>query len=223
MPPVYPAFLRVAGRLCVVVGGGRVAQRKAIGLMEAGAIVRIVSAAATARLRELADGGALEWKAERYRPELLDGALLVVAATNDRAVNAQVAADADRLHVLANIVDAPERSGFITARAVRRGELCVGISTGGASPMLAARLAGQIDSQLGPEYGEFVELLGEVRSRVKRMTGDRAVRRAALAAVLDQEPALLASIAAGNRQEALLTAMTAADAVIGTNGRADEP
>src|SRR5579862_6754618 len=108
MSRFYPIFLDLAGRLCVVVGGGAVAERKVAGLLQAGARVRVASPEISPALRDLANRGEIEYHAVEYRGHLLDGAQLVFAATSVRAVNAQVAQDASALNLPASIADAPE-------------------------------------------------------------------------------------------------------------------
>jgi precorrin-2 dehydrogenase / sirohydrochlorin ferrochelatase len=193
----YPVFLDVSGRLCVVVGGGAVAERKLGGLLDAGAEVRVVSPAVTNEIRRLGDAGAIDLRLERYAGPHIDGALLVFAATDDRAVNARVAADAAVVGALANIADAPDDGAFILPSVVRNGDLCIAVSTGGASPMLAARIADELQLRFGADFGAYVELLGAMRDSIKQITESKAARRAALVALLDDEAALREHIAAG--------------------------
>src|SRR5579871_907816 len=163
MARYYPLTLEIAGETCVVVGGGMVAERKVSGLLEAGARVRVVSPQLTPALQALAAAAQIEAQRAPYDPSCLTDALLVFAATDDRAVNAQVAADARARALLVNVADAPEEGRFIVPSVVRRGEFCLSISTGGANPMLAARLSEEMEQRFGPEYGAFVELLGQMR------------------------------------------------------------
>lgn len=214
MSRYYPIFLDLADRLCVVVGGGPVAQRKAAGLLEAGAEVRVVSPEATAELRDLAAQGRLELRLEAYRDAHLDGATLVFAATNVREINALVASDARSLNLPISVADSPEDGSFIVPSVVRRGDLCLAISTGGNNPMLSARLADEMEQRFGPEYAGYVELLGVVRDTIKEWTANKAERRAALAAVLDHEPEVRAHLVAARPQEALDSALAIARATI---------
>ncbi len=203
MPRFYPVFLDLAGRLCLVVGGGAVAERKVAGLLEAGALVRVVSPDTTSGLRALAECGQIELCAEAFRPELLGGASLVFAATDSRSVNARVASEASALNLQVTVADSPEEGSFIVPAVVRRGEFCLAISTGGNNPMLAARVADELEARYGPDFGAFVELLGDVRDTIKEWTSDKSARRAAARAVLDSEAAVRAHLAAGRAGEAM--------------------
>jgi precorrin-2 dehydrogenase/sirohydrochlorin ferrochelatase len=129
----YPVFLDLRGKPCVVVGGGRVAERKALALLAAGARLTVVSPALTVRLRKEKDGGRLRHVERAFRPGDLRGAFLVIAATDDEKVNEAVAARKD---LLVNVVDRPEHCTFIVPASVRRGPLHVAISTSGSSPYL---------------------------------------------------------------------------------------
>ncbi len=135
---VYPVVLTdVAGALAVVVGGGRVAERKVRSLLAVGARVRVVSPAATPAIREWARCGRLAWEARPYRPGDLLGARLAFAATNVRAVNAQVAREAARLGVLCNVADAPDEGSFHLPAVYRGEDVVVAVSTAGADPSRA--------------------------------------------------------------------------------------
>lgn len=161
--PYFPAFLNLNGKLCIVVGGGEVAARKVEALLEAGAFVRVISPEVTPALVQLAASGRLEIWAETYRPGQLEGAFLVVAATDDEAVNRLVSQEAFTRSLLVNVVDVPELSNFIFPSVLRRGPLAVAVSTGGASPALAARLRRRLGDWLGPEYGLYLEILAQAR------------------------------------------------------------
>ena len=210
MARYYPILLDLNDRLCVVVGGGPVAARKTAGLLEAGARVRLVSPEIVPALRELVDQGRLDYRAEVYSKAHLSGAYLLFAATNVRSVNAQAARDAEEARIPATVADAPDEGSFVVPALVRRGELCLAVSTGGSSPMLAARLAEELERQFGPEYGDYVELLGDLRDTIKEWTNDSKARRTALAAVLTQESEILAHLAAAQPEAARELAQSAA-------------
>ncbi|HZP80830.1 MAG TPA: bifunctional precorrin-2 dehydrogenase/sirohydrochlorin ferrochelatase [Chthonomonadaceae bacterium] len=197
MPRYYPIQLNLEDQTCLVVGGGAVAARKVGGLLEAGARVRVVSLRLTPELQAKAEAGEIEARIASYAPEHLDGVVLAFAATDDRRVNAQVAADAGARGIPVNVADSPEESRFLVPSVVRRGELCLSVSTGGHSPMLAARLCDELEARFGPEYADFVELLGQMRSYIKERTEDVSRRRAALARLVAAEAELLAALRAG--------------------------
>ena len=214
MPLYYPIYLDLGGRPCLVVGGGSVAERRALGLQEAGAEVRVVSPTLTPLLQSLADSGSIRYRSGNYEPSALEGVVLVVAATNSREVNAHVVADAQAARIPVNAADAPEEGDYIVPSVVRRGDLCVSISTGGANPMLAARLAAETEARFGPEYADYVELLGQMRTYIKSKTALAATRRLALADLLTAEPLLLERLQAGDRAAAHSIATDIVDAVL---------
>jgi cobalt-precorrin 5A hydrolase/precorrin-3B C17-methyltransferase len=145
----YPITLtNLRGALVVVVGGGAVGARKLRGLLAVGASVRLISPAATPELRALADSGAITWHARAYQPGDLAGARLVFAATNQRAVNAQVADDAAALGLLCNVADDPRAGDFHLPAVYREPDLLVAVSTAGTSPARAKRLRDQIAAWL---------------------------------------------------------------------------
>lgn len=140
-PAGYPIVLTsLAGALAVVVGGGPVGERKARGLLAAGARVRLVSPAATPQLRAWADAGRIAWLGRPYAPGDLAGAALAFAATDARAVNAQVARDAAAAGLLCNVADAPAEGSFHLPAVHRAGDLTVAVSSGGAAPARAVAL-----------------------------------------------------------------------------------
>jgi len=163
----YPAFLNLAGRRCVVVGGGPVALRKAGTLLEHGALVEIISPEPCAGLVAAAAGGQVKLTRARYQPGLLGRAVLVVAATDDRAANRRVAEEARAQGALVNSVDDPDGSDFIVPATFSRGDLTIAISTAGRSPALARRLRAKLEAAMGEEYGALAELAGEVRAELK--------------------------------------------------------
>ena len=198
----FPLYANVDGKQCVVVGGGPVAERKVADLQEAGAAVCVVSPAVTAQLRQQAEAGEIEWLSVHYAPEHIADAWLVFAATNDRAVNAQVAQDANACHLFVNVADGPEEGSFLVPSVVRRGDLCLSVSTGGANPMLARKVASELEAQYGDEYGLLVELLGQMRAYTKVRTSAPSLRRAALARLITQEFALRRLLLMGDAEGA---------------------
>ena len=132
----YPMFVDLEGRRCLVVGGGPVATEKVEKLLLHGAVVRLVTPAMTNELAAMvASGDVAEHRPRAYLPEDLDGCLLVIAATNLDAINRMVWQDAEARGLLCNVVDVPPLCNFIVPSIVRRGELALAISTGGASPV----------------------------------------------------------------------------------------
>ena len=161
----YPLVLTQLDRVrVVVVGGGAVAERKVAGLIAGGARPVVISPELTAKLTSWQAVGALEWLARRYAPGDLAGAFLAVAATNDPVVNAQIAAEAQVCHVLANIGDDPRAGSFTTTATVRRGDLLLAVTTNGASPALTARIRRRLEAEYGAEYATLLALLRDLRA-----------------------------------------------------------
>ncbi len=165
--PHLPLFLHVAGRACVVIGGGEVASRKACWFARAGARVSVIAPRLAPPLAALVAGGAIAHRARRFCADDLTGAWLVIAATDDAATNAAVAAEASRRDIPVNVVDDPARSTFIVPAVVERGPVTVAISTGGRAPVLATRLRAMIEALLPANYGAIATFMGTRRGIVK--------------------------------------------------------
>ncbi len=172
----YPIFLKLAGKLCLVIGAGTVAERKVATLLETGATVKIVAPTATATLADLAAAGRVSWLRRTWQPEDFSGALLAVAATDDDKINEDIRGEAVARGVLINVVDRPELCDFDVPAVVSRGRLQVAISTDGVSPAFARRLREQLETDFGPEYGEYLEVFGDFRRRVRATIPDTQMR-----------------------------------------------
>ncbi len=176
----YPIYLiGLERRLAVVVGGGGVAARKVGGLLEASARVTVISPMLTPELEALAKARCITVIDRPYRQGDLAGAFLVIAATNDADVNQAVWREAEQCGCLVNVVDDPAHCNFITPAIVRRGEVTLAISTGGASPALARRLREQLEAQVDPEYGDLVSLLAELRPELQARYREEKARHEA--------------------------------------------
>ena len=147
----------------IVVGGGKVAARKVQGLLAAGAQVKVISPTLAPELQSLADSGEITFIARPYQEGDLNGAFLVIAGTDDMAVNQSAWREAQRRGVLTKVVADPEHSNFTLPAVFQRGETSIAISTGGNSPALARRLRERLEALIGPEYGVLTEVLGELR------------------------------------------------------------
>lgn len=183
----YPVNLILEGRRCLVVGGGRVAARKAEGLLACGAMVHLVSLQVGEEVRGLAAGpngsgvgtgvegppaqlsqeARLSWVERAYRPEDLTGCCLVIAATDDQGANRAVATDAEGAGVWVNVADDPEACMFTLPAVHRSGPVMVAVSTGGRSPAMAGWLRSRLAREVGPEYGVLAGLLSEARDRLR--------------------------------------------------------
>jgi precorrin-2 dehydrogenase/sirohydrochlorin ferrochelatase len=164
--PVFPIFLKLAGRRCLVVGGGKVSEGKTAGLIQAGAKVHVVAPRATVQIKDWHRQRKLRWHRREFRPGDLQGAILVVAATDSPKVHKEIFRLAVARRVLCNIVDVPSLCDFYYPAVVRRGHLQVAISTGGASPSLAKRLREEMESVFGPEYASWLPALAKERKKI---------------------------------------------------------
>jgi precorrin-2 dehydrogenase/sirohydrochlorin ferrochelatase len=164
---LFPMFVKLEGRLCLVVGAGTVGETKIESLLAAGASVHVVAPHATPKVREWARAARIEWSAREYVPADLAGAFLVIAATGSAALHDDIYAEAQSRGVLCNAVDEPARCDFYFPAVVQRGELQIAISTGGLSPALAQRLRKELEQQFGPEWEQWVAQLGRTRDELK--------------------------------------------------------
>ena len=163
MAALFPMFVKLDGRTCLVVGAGRIAAQKLESLLGSGAAVRIVAPVASEEIQKLARSGRVAWIPAEFEPGHLAGALLVIAATGDAAVNELVYRAARERGVLCNSVDEPEHCDFFYPAVVRRGDLQIAISTAGQSPALAQRLREELEEQFDATYIGWLSWLGKVR------------------------------------------------------------
>lgn len=202
-PALFPMFVKLAGRKCVVVGGGPVAEGKIDSLLRAGATVTVVSPGLTQKLEQWHRRRKVLWIRGKFEPAQLDTAFLAIAATSDDSTNEAVFREADRRGVLCNAVDEPPRCHFYFPAVVQRGALQIAISTAGLSPSLAVRLRKQFENEFGPEYKEWLLWLGFVRESLMRRQIGFAKRKRLLAYVASRE-GFERWLAARPRQSALL-------------------
>lgn len=163
MDNLYPVFIELHHRACVVVGGGSVAERKVQALLEAGADVTVVSPAITPVLQELARTGALQHVNRDREDGDLEGSFLVVAATGDAAVNRAVSAEARERNMLVNVVDVPELCNFFVPAVCRRGDLQIAVSTSGRAPALARAIGRRLEKLIPSAIAEDIKTLAARR------------------------------------------------------------
>ena len=166
--PYYPIFCDLVGRRCLVVGAGKIGEGKVRGLLDAGAAVHVVSLTASDTVRKWADEVRIELSLRAYETSDLDGCFLAIAATESNGTNIGVFNDAEARGMLCNVVDVTPLCNFILPSIHREGDLVVAISTAGASPALARRIRLEIAERYGEEFGVALELLGSLRTELKR-------------------------------------------------------
>jgi len=172
-----PIFADIRNKPVLVVGGGDVAARKIVLLRRAGARVLIAALALCEELAQLADSGDVEWLADRYHSTQLEGVFLVIAATDDARLNAQVFEDASARHLLANVVDDQPKCSFIFPSIVDRSPLVVAISSSGTAPVLARLLREKLEALLPANLGQMAEIAGQWRDKVKQRFTKMSERR----------------------------------------------
>lgn len=167
MPDYYPVYLNLAGKRCVIIGGGTIAQGKIGGLLQAGCQITVVSPDATPGIRQAAQRGDIVWLQRTYRAGDLEGSFIGVAATNVWHVNREIYEEAERLGVLLNVVDDPDLCSFIAPSIVKREPVTMAISTGGASPALARKLRETLANAEALEWADLADVLAQARRIVK--------------------------------------------------------
>jgi siroheme synthase-like protein len=168
---LFPMFVKLRGRLVVVIGGGEIAVGKIDGLLRAGAKVRVIAPEVNAAFIEPIRSGKVEWVARKFLAQDLAGATFVIAATSAPGVNAAVYREAEARGILCNAVDDIENCHFYYGSVVQRGDLQIAISTNGKSPALAQRLRQELEQQFGPEYEVWLEWLGAARELLRAAEG----------------------------------------------------
>jgi uroporphyrin-III C-methyltransferase / precorrin-2 dehydrogenase / sirohydrochlorin ferrochelatase len=186
MDELFPLFLKLGGRRCVVVGGGAIAEAKMQGLLRCGGEVRVVAPEVTPGIRDAASAGQIAWAQRSFLPSDLADVFLVVAATNSPELHEKIFRQAQGQGILCNAVDEPDRCDFYYPAVVRRGALQLAVSTSGHSPFLAQRLRRELEEQFGPEYGPWLEEIGRQRSELFGSDISQEKRRAILEEIASQ-------------------------------------
>jgi precorrin-2 dehydrogenase/sirohydrochlorin ferrochelatase len=204
---LYPIYLDLQDKKCVVVGGGDVAQRKVLLLLQCGAKVVVVSPEATEKMAELAEESQITWYAREFEPGDLNGAFLVYAATDKPSVNSSVSKWGQDYGIsLVNVVDTPAECTFITPSIVARSDLIISISTSGKSPALAKKIRQQLEKQYGPEYAAFLNILGEARKVAMNIIPTQKQRQQLFEKLIDDSE-VFDLIKMGKKEEARQLAM----------------
>ncbi|MBI2886314.1 MAG: bifunctional precorrin-2 dehydrogenase/sirohydrochlorin ferrochelatase [Chloroflexi bacterium] len=198
MPKYYPVFLNLAGKPAVVLCGGREAERKVAGLLASGARVTLINPELTPELERLAGEGAIAVERRGYLSGDLRGAYLAIVGTEDRELNHRAATEARQEGALVNTVDDVPYCDFIAPATIERGDLTVAVSTNGKSPAMARRMREELEAYLTPDYGDLLQVLERVRSRLLR----RKVRPRPDAWQEGMDPAFRALVRQGALSEA---------------------
>jgi precorrin-2 dehydrogenase len=180
MRSLFPLFLKLEGRRCLVVGAAEIGEPKIAGLLGTAGIVDVVAPHATEKVEGWAQQRKIHWFKRKFHDSDLDGCLLVIVATSSRELQERIHRLARRRGVLCNVVDVPELCDFYHPAVVKRGALQIAISTGGESPALAHRLRKELEAQFGPEYEDWLAELGEARKRIREEVVEAADQKAKL-------------------------------------------
>ncbi len=199
--PFYMAAIKLKGRRCLVIGGGDVGLEKVDGLLLCGADVRLVAPEAVSELARYGAEGSITWEQREFHDGDLDGAFLVIAATNDTDVNVAVYEGAERRAMLVNVVDVPPLCNFILPAIVRSGPLAIAISTAGASPALAKRMKREIAETYGEPYARLAVILNDHRGWAKGTLPTYEDRREFFEGIVNGDPDPVELIKQGREDE----------------------
>lgn len=163
----YPIYLNLADKRCIIIGGGRVAERKCLSLVRAGADVTLISPNITKRLEHYKKKGKIRHICRRYRKGDIKSAFLVIAATDSKEINKKVYFEARDKNILLNVVDNPDLCNFIVPSVFERGDLKIAISTGGSSPAFAKRVRKELEGIYTTEFSRYLNFIKKVRGKIK--------------------------------------------------------
>lgn len=189
--------LQIADKTIIVIGGGAVAERKVANILASGAQLTVISPTLTYELQKLRDGGQIRHLSRKYQRGDLAAAFMVIAATNDRAANMMIAAEAQSLGILAEITDNPSAGNVTSPAIIRQGDLSIAISTNNMAPTLAAAIKKELQPLFGAEYAKSIRLLGAVREKLLTDGGVSTYNKQILADLAEHLPAFFASAATG--------------------------
>jgi len=171
----YSMMLNIKGRPAVVVGGGKIAYRRTMGLLKAGAKVTVISPDIQEQMNDLWNGNRVDWIQKNFEADDLHGAFIVIAATNDKQVNLSIAENAGD-NQLVNVVDEPELSTFHVPATLTRGDLTISVATGGASPTLSRIIRGELEEKYDNSYVGYLDFLATVRGKLKQTSLDESLK-----------------------------------------------
>lgn len=206
MSHLFPMFMKLEGRRCLVVGAGKVGEPKIGGLLDTGARLHVIALEASEAVHGWANAGRIALELRPFTAEDLDGTFLAVVATASRSLNASIYEEAQRRGVLCNVVDVPEYCDFYYPAVVRRGDLQIAVSTNGQSPSLAQKLRQQLERQFGPGYAQWVAELGETRKLVMASDLDPQQKSELLHSLASRQAVLAALAESAAKDERRVTA-----------------
>jgi precorrin-2 dehydrogenase / sirohydrochlorin ferrochelatase len=186
MSSYYPIMVRLEGKRVVVVGGGKVSERKVNGLLGTGANITVISPDLTDELRRLVGNREIDWKEKSFAVGDLKEAFMIFATTNDQELNQTIrslAAD----HQLVIIADDPEGSDFHVPSHLQRGRLSIAVSTGGASPKLASKIRNELAQQFDDSYEDYLDFLFQARQRIISEVKNTTIKNKLLSAIISSE------------------------------------
>jgi precorrin-2 dehydrogenase/sirohydrochlorin ferrochelatase len=172
----YPVFLDITDKRCLVIGGGKVAERKATMLLQFNARIAVVGPVATKTLLKLAEEGKIEYFQRTFVVKDLDNTALVFACTDNNAINNKIKKEAARKNIPVNVVDAPDVCDFIVPSVIKKGDLTIAISTSGELPLLSKKLRQKIEEIVTDDYLEYLHIMGEFRKHLMKTVKDTRKR-----------------------------------------------
>ncbi|MGI5920832.1 MAG: precorrin-2 dehydrogenase/sirohydrochlorin ferrochelatase family protein [Syntrophomonadaceae bacterium] len=199
MTHLFPVFLNLYHKNCLIIGGGKVAERKAGDLLLYDARIKVVSPYAGDQIRHWSEQGVLSWEARVFRESDLKDVFLVFLATDDRVLNKRIVELCREKQILVNAVDDPPNCDFYVPSLVRQKSLAIAISTEGKSPLFAKRLREELEQIITYEYGEFVDLLGKVREQIQAEVSDITERKRILTSLVYSD--ILELLKAGEKEK----------------------
>lgn len=166
MAKYYPIMLNIENKTCLIVGGGEIAYRKTLELIEYGASITLVSPSVNKDIKLLLENKSINYIQDRYDKVYLENVYIVIASTNDSKVNNEVFRDCTEKRILVNVVDEPKNCSFIVPSKIRRGDLTISISTNGKSPTLCRYIREELEKKYDEDYALYLDILGDVRKEV---------------------------------------------------------
>ena len=187
MAKYYPMMLNIEEKICVIVGGGDIAYRKILELLEYGANITVISLSVNQDIKALFDNKDIDYIENTYHKEYIKEAYIVIAATNDNKVNNQVFIDCSKENILVNVVDDPKNCSFIVPSKIKRGDLTISISTNGKSPTLSKAIREELEKKYDENYEVFLNILGDVRKEVLTELKDVRLKKEIFNAIIKKD------------------------------------